>query len=283
MKKVLQLFSFLVLSITSVILLMSCQTLSQLGASPFPDTSPSTELAQSPAAPTPSSSATPNATPSANFNVIPVQLPPLTYDYGALEPYIDARTMQLHHDQHHGTYVSKLNEAVQNYPDLQGKNVVDLLQNLNSLPEEIRTAVRNNGGGHLNHTMFWQIMAANAGGTPTGALAEAIDTTFGSFDSFKQQFSQAGTNRFGSGWVWLVLNPQNQLQIISTANQDTPVTDNLYPILGNDVWEHAYYLKYQNRRAEYLDNWWGVVNWAEVDRRFAQASALQTQLSNPAE
>lgn len=271
MKTTLRPVSFLVLNIALVMLLMSCQVLPQLEKSLSPETSPIADLAQTSPAPT--------TTPGANFNIIPVQLPPLTYDYGALEPYIDARTMQLHHDQHHGTYVSKLNEAVQNYPDLQGKNVVDLLQNLNSLPEEIRTAVRNNGGGHLNHTMFWQIMAANAGGTPTGALAEAIETTFGSFDSFKQQFSQAGTNRFGSGWVWLVLNPQNQLQIISTANQDTPVTDNLYPILGNDVWEHAYYLQYQNRRAEYLDNWWGVVNWAEVDRRFAQASALQTQLT----
>lgn len=264
----------LMLGIAFLISLVSCQTLPQLGQSPAASASPSAELAQAESSPT--------ATPSTDFNTIPVQLPPLPYDYGALEPYIDAQTMQLHHDKHHATYTTKLNEAVQKYPELQGQSVVTLLQDLNSVPEDIRTAVRNNGGGHLNHTMFWQIMAANAGGTPTGALAEAIDTAFGSFDTFKQQFAQAGADRFGSGWVWLVLDPQNQLQIVSTANQDTPISDGLYPIMGNDVWEHAYYLKYQNRRAEYLENWWNVVNWTEVDRRFTQAQALQTQLSNPA-
>jgi Fe-Mn family superoxide dismutase len=209
-------------------------------------------------------------------------MPPLPYGYDALNPYIDTQTMELHHDKHHATYVTKLNEAVQDYPELQGKSVVTLLQGLDSLPEAIRTAVRNNGGGHLNHTMFWQIMAPNAGGAPTGALAEAIDTAFGSFDTFKQQFDQAGANRFGSGWVWLVLDAQNQLQIVSTANQDTPISNGQYPIMGNDVWEHAYYLKYQNRRAEYLDNWWNVVNWAEVDRRFVAARALQARLSETA-
>ena len=271
-----------------LMLLVSCQTLPQLGnfspnpstnaesvqAQATPDQTPNAELTQAQSSPTPS--------PDADPNIIPVQLPPLPYGYGALEPYIDTQTMQLHHDKHHATYVTKLNEAVQKYPELQGKSVVALLQDLNSVPEDIRTAVRNNGGGHLNHTMFWQIMAPSAGATPTGALAEAINTAFGDFDTFKQQFNQAGTDRFGSGWVWLVLNPQNQLEIVSTANQDTPIADGLYPIMGNDVWEHAYYLKYQNRRAEYLDNWWSVVNWAEIDRRFAQASALQTQLSNPA-
>lgn len=273
MKKALQQFNYLVFGVIFLILLVSCQTLPQLGNS-SPEPSPNLEVAQA--------QSSPAASPSADPNLIPAQLPPLPYDYGALEPYIDTQTMQLHHDKHHATYVTKLNEAVQNYPELQGKSVVALLQDLNSVPEDIRTAVRNNGGGHLNHTMFWQIMAPNAGGAPTGALAEAINTAFGDFDTFKQQFNQAGADRFGSGWVWLVLNPQNQLQIVSTANQDTPITDGLYPIMGNDVWEHAYYLKYQNRRTEYLDSWWSVVNWAEIDRRYTQASALQTQLSNPA-
>lgn len=273
MKKILQQqVTALVLGVAFLILLVSCQ-IPQLGQAPTASASPSAESAQAQASPTAAGT---------DFNTIPAQLPPLPYDYGALEPFIDAQTMQLHHDKHHATYITKLNEAVQKYPELQGQSVVTLLQDLNSVPEDIRTAVRNNGGGHLNHTMFWQIMTPDAGGTPTGALAEAIDTAFGDFDTFKKQFNQAGADRFGSGWVWLVLNDQNQLQIVSTANQDTPITDDLYPIMGNDVWEHAYYLKYQNRRAEYLENWWNVVNWTEVDRRFTQAQALQTQLANPA-
>jgi Fe-Mn family superoxide dismutase len=214
------------------------------------------------------------AVPSAKTELTanPAQLPPLPYDYGALEPYIDSQTMRLHHDIHHKTYVDKLNQALQKTPDLQSRSVEALLRDLNSIPENIRTQVRNNGGGHLNHTLFWQIMAPNAGDKPTGLLAKAIDDTFGSFDSFKQQFNQAGSDRFGSGWVWLVRTPQGQLQIKTTQNQDNPIAEGLYPILGNDIWEHAYYLKYQNRRPEYLSNWWNVVNWPEVELRFAQTN-----------
>jgi superoxide dismutase, Fe-Mn family len=180
--------------------------------------------------------------------------------------------MRLHHDNHHATYVKNLNEVVQSNPDLQNLSVEAMLRDLDSLPEAIRIPVRNNGGGHVNHTMFWQIMAPDAGGEPTGALADAINQTFGSFDEFKRQFNEAGANQFGSGWVWLVRSPEGQLQITSTLNQDNPIMQGLYPVMGNDVWEHAYYLNYQNRRAEYLENWWNVVNWAEVDRRFTQAS-----------
>jgi superoxide dismutase, Fe-Mn family len=215
------------------------------------------------------SPASPSVSPSAALEAI--QLPPLPYDYAALAPAIDAETMQLHHDKHHAGYVTKLNEALSQYPELQTQLLVALLQDLNRVPEAIRKTVQNNGGGHLNHTMFWQIMAPNSGGTPTGAIATAIQTTFGSFDNFKQQFEQAGTKHFGSGWVWLVLTSQRQLQIITTANQDSPLMQGVYPILGNDLWEHAYYLSYRNRRPEYLSQWWTVVNWAEVDRRFSQA------------
>lgn len=229
-----------------------------------PTSSPEPELQESPLPAT-------APAPGTELSTSPAELPPLPYDYAALEPYIDAETMRLHHDNHHATYVDNLNEALQQYPDLQDRSVEALLQDLDSVPEDIRTTVRNNGGGHLNHTLFWPSMAANAGGEPTGALAEAIDQTFGSFDSFKQQFNEAGGDRFGSGWVWLVRNPQGQLQIVTTPNQDNPIMEGLYPIMGNDVWEHAYYLQYQNRRAEYLENWWNVVNWAEIDRRFAEA------------
>jgi Fe-Mn family superoxide dismutase len=201
------------------------------------------------------------------------ELPPLPYDYNALEPHIDAQTMTLHHDKHHATYVNNLNTALEKYPDLQNKSAEELIRDLNSVPEDIRTAVRNNGGGHVNHTMFWQIMGPNGGGEPTGALAQAINEAFGSFDEFKKQFNDAGAKRFGSGWVWLVRTSGGQLQITSTANQDNPLSEGHYPIMGNDVWEHAYYLKYQNRRPEYLSAWWNVVNWDEVNKRFEQAGS----------
>ncbi|MBD2531724.1 superoxide dismutase [Nostoc flagelliforme FACHB-838] len=197
----------------------------------------------------------------------PAQLPPLPYAYNALEKAIDAETMKLHHDQHHAAYVNNLNDALKKYPQLQNSSVETLLRDLNGISEEIRTTVRNNGGGHLNHTIFWQIMSPQGGGQPTGEIAQEINQNFGSFDAFKKQFNEAGGDRFGSGWVWLVRNPQGQLQITSTPNQDSPITEGLYPIMGNDVWEHAYYLRYQNRRADYLNNWWNVVNWSEVNRR----------------
>ncbi len=196
-------------------------------------------------------------------------LAPLPYDYAALEPYIDAETMQLHHDKHHAAYVNNLNGALADYPELQSKSIESLIADLNAIPEAIRTVVRNNGGGHANHTMFWETMAPNAGGTPTGDLAAAITDSFGDVDTFKQRFVEAGVKQFGSGWVWLVVNPEHKLQIVSTPNQDSPITVGSQPILGNDVWEHAYYLKYQNRRPEYLNAWWNVVNWQEVSRRFA--------------
>lgn len=252
MKKLLQSFSSIWIGLSFFILLMSCQV----------------QLLQAQALPV--------ASLKAELRATPAELPPLPYDYGALEPYIDAETMRLHHDNHHKTYVDKLNQALQKSPNLQSKSVEALMRDLNSVPENIRTEVRNNGGGHLNHTFFWQIMAPNAGGKPTGALAKAINDTFGSFDGFKQQFNQAGSDRFGSGWVWLVRSPQGQLQIKTTQNQDSPITEGLYPILGTDLWEHAYYLKYQNRRPEYLSNWWNVVNWSEVERRFAQTNTSQT-------
>ncbi len=201
------------------------------------------------------------------------ELPPLPYDYAALEPHIDAATMQTHHDKHHAAYVNNLNAALEKAPQLQGKSPEDLIKDLNSVPEEIRAAVRNNGGGHVNHTMFWQIMSPKAGGEPSGAIADAIKDTFGGFDKLKEQFNDAGVKRFGSGWVWLVgSNSGGKLQIISTANQDNPLTDGQQPILGNDVWEHAYYLKYQNRRPEYLTAWWNTVNWEEVNKRFQGTS-----------
>jgi len=198
------------------------------------------------------------------------ELPPLPYDYNALEPYIDTQTMQLHHDKHHAAYVNNLNAAVQSTPfaDLAIEEVV---RRLNEIPESIRTAVRNNGGGHLNHTAFWQTMTPGGSKAPTGALASAINSTFGSFDELKAKFNDAGVKRFGSGWAWLVLDKSGNLAVVSTANQDNPITDGLTPILGNDVWEHAYYLKYQNRRPEYLSAWWNVVNWDVVGKRYDQA------------
>ncbi len=199
------------------------------------------------------------------------EVPPLPYDYNALEPYIDEQTMHLHHDKHHAAYVTNLNAALQGQSALEGWSVEDLMRRINEVPEGIRTAVRNNGGGHINHTMFWQIMKPNGGGAPTGALADAINQTFGSFEQFKTAFNDAGAKRFGSGWAWLVMNRGGQLSVISTANQDSPFMDGLYPVMGNDVWEHAYYLKYQNRRPEYLAAWWNVINWDEVARRFEAA------------
>ncbi len=199
------------------------------------------------------------------------ELPPLPYDYAALEPHIDAETMTLHHDKHHNTYVTNLNTAIEKHPELGSTSPEDLIRDLSSVPEDIRTAVRNNGGGHVNHTMYWTIMGPNGGGEPTGAVADAINQTFGSFDTFKEQFNAAGAARFGSGWVWLARDTTGTLSITSTANQDNPLSDGQYPILGNDVWEHAYYLKYQNRRPEYLGAWLNVVNWDEVNNRLQQA------------
>ena len=198
------------------------------------------------------------------------ELPPLPYDYNALEPYIDTQTMQLHHDKHHATYVTNLNNALQGH-EFANLPVDEVLRRINEVPESARTAVRNNGGGHSNHTMFWQIMGPNAGGQPTGEIASAINAKFGSFENFKNAFNDAGAKRFGSGWAWLVIDRNGNLEVISTANQDSPLMEGLFPVMGNDVWEHAYYLKYQNRRPEYLNAWWNVVNWNEVNKRYAQA------------
>jgi superoxide dismutase, Fe-Mn family len=201
------------------------------------------------------------------------KLPPLPYAYDALEPYIDKRTMEFHHDKHHATYVKNLNEAINKYPDLKGKTVEQLLQNLSTIPNDIRKTVRNNGGGHLNHTMFWEIMSPNPDRQPRqpqGEIAQAIQKTFGSFEKFQTQFNEAGSKQFGSGWAWLVADKKGALKVMSTPNQDSPLLEGMNPIMGNDVWEHAYYLKYQNRRADYLKSWWYVVNWKEVDRRYKQ-------------
>ena len=195
-------------------------------------------------------------------------LPPLPYPTNALEPHIDAQTMEIHHGKHHAAYVNNLNAALEKAPELANKSLDELLKNLNAVPEAVRTAVRNNGGGHWNHTLFWQSMTPNGGGAPSGKLAEAINAAFGDFETFKEQFNAAGAARFGSGWVWLV-KEGGKLAITSTPNQDNPIMDGKpAPLLGNDVWEHAYYLKYQNRRPDYLKAWWNVVNWAEVAKRF---------------
>jgi Fe-Mn family superoxide dismutase len=199
-------------------------------------------------------------------------VPPLPYAFDALEPYIDKQTMEIHHDKHHGAYVTNLNKALESAPDLQSKTVEELLANNCAIvkDEKIRTAVRNNGGGHINHSMFWQIMAPKAGGNPSGNVAQAINSTFGSFDQFKEKMNAAGVGRFGSGWAWLVKSG-GKVEIISTANQDSPVMEAKFPVMGVDVWEHAYYLKYQNRRPEYLAAWWNVVNWPEIEKRFNSA------------
>ncbi len=195
-------------------------------------------------------------------------LPPLPYPTNALEPHIDAQTMEIHHGKHHNAYVTNLNAALEKAPELADKSLEDLLRNLNSVPEAVRTAVRNNGGGHWNHSQYWRTMAPNAGGAPTGKLAAAIDAAFGDFEKFKEAFNAAGVGRFGSGWVWLV-NEGGKLAITSTPNQDNPLMEGKpAPLLGNDVWEHAYYLKYQNRRPDYLKAWWNTVNWEEVGKRF---------------
>ena len=197
---------------------------------------------------------------------MPFSLPPLPYAHDALEPHIDKMTMEIHHGKHHNAYVTNLNAALEKAPELQSKSLEDLVKGINSVPEAIRTAVRNNGGGHLNHSMFWQIMAPKAGGAPTGAIADALNSSFGSFDKFKEQFKAAAVGRFGSGWAWVVDNG-GKLVIESTPNQDNPMMDGKKPVFGIDVWEHAYYLKYQNRRPDYIDAWWNVVNWAEINRR----------------
>jgi len=197
-------------------------------------------------------------------------LPPLTYDYAALEPHIDEMTMRIHHDKHHAGYVNNLNAALKDHDDLQGKTIEALLSDLDLIPDAIRMAVRNNGGGHFNHTLFWESMAPGGAGQPGGALAKAIDAEFGSFASFKEGFSKAGATRFGSGWAWLSMDTAGKLIVESTPNQDTPLAARHTPLLGCDVWEHAYYLKYQNRRPDYLAAWWNVVNWDVVAARYGK-------------
>lgn len=196
------------------------------------------------------------------------KLPDLPYGYDALEPYIDEQTMRLHHTKHHQTYIDKVNKALEGSP-LADKPIEEILADLDSAPEDIRMVVRNNGGGHYNHTMFWEIMAPDQSGKPEGSIATAIDSAFGSFDNFKEKFAEAAASRFGSGWAWLVDN-DGKLEITSTANQDCPISEGTKPVMGLDVWEHAYYLKYQNRRPEYIDAWWKVVNWSEISRRLGQ-------------
>jgi len=202
------------------------------------------------------------------------ELPKLPYDYNALEPHIDARTMEIHYTKHHQAYITNVNNAIKGKADLEKKSVEDLIRDLNSVPEDIRTAVRNNGGGHANHSFFWKIMGPKAGGEPKGKLADDIKSTFGGFDQFKEKFADAGVKRFGSGWAWLIKNPNGKLEIVSTANQDSPLMGKAIagaegtPILGVDVWEHAYYLNYQNRRPDYIKAWWNVVNWDAVAKNY---------------
>ena len=198
------------------------------------------------------------------------ELPKLAYEFSALEPHVDALTMEIHHDKHHNAYVTNLNAAVEKHPALFEKSVEELVADLASVPEDIRGAVRNNGGGHANHSLFWTVISPNGGGQPTGELAAAMDTKFGGFDAFKQAFSQAAATRFGSGWAWLVVS-NGELEVVSTLNQDNPLTDGKTPILGLDVWEHAYYLNYQNRRPDYIAAFWNVVDWNEVARRYEAA------------
>ena len=200
------------------------------------------------------------------------ELPPLPYDYAALEPTIDEATMKLHHDKHHQTYVTNLNGAIEKHPELGSKSPEELFKNRAALPEDIRKVVQDNGGGHVNHTMFWQIMKPKGGGAPSGELAAQITKDFGDFEAFKKLFNETTAKQFGSGWGWLVFK-DGKLSIITTANQDSPLSQGLYPILGNDIWEHAYYLKYQNKRPDYLAAWWNVVNWDEIAKRFTTAKS----------
>ena len=201
---------------------------------------------------------------------MPFSLPPLPYPTDALEPHIDKMTMEIHHGKHHNAYVTNLNKALESAPNLASKTIEELLaNNCAMVPDNIKTAVRNNGGGHINHSMFWTIMGPKAGGQPSGALADAIKSAFGGFDQFKEKINNAGVARFGSGWAWLIRDSSGKLDIISTANQDSPVMEGKYPVMGVDVWEHAYYLKYQNRRPDYLAAWWNVVNWSAIEKRFA--------------
>jgi len=199
------------------------------------------------------------------------ELPPLPYPNDALEPHFDAKTMEIHHDKHHAAYVTNVNKAIAGKGDLEGKPVEALISNLDAVPADIRNVVRNNGGGHANHSMFWKTLGPKAGGNPSGKLAEDINATFGSFDAFKEKLEAAGVGRFGSGWAWLIVNKSGKLEIVSTANQDSPLMEGNKPVLGVDVWEHAYYLKYQNRRADYLKAFWNVVNWAEVAKYYDSA------------
>jgi Fe-Mn family superoxide dismutase len=200
------------------------------------------------------------------------ELPDLPYAKDALEPHIDAKTMEIHHGKHHQGYVNKTNAALEDHPELQNKSIEELLSNITAIPESIRTKIRNAGGGHANHSLFWKILSPNGGGEPEGEIAEAIDETFGSFDDFKEEFANAATGQFGSGWAWLVVTRKGELEVTSTANQDSPMMDHKRPILGLDVWEHAYYLNYQNRRGDYVDHFWNVVNWPEVNRNYKQAT-----------
>ncbi|MGW9530094.1 superoxide dismutase [Paenibacillus kribbensis] len=199
------------------------------------------------------------------------QLPELPYAKDALEPHIDALTVEIHHDRHHNTYVTNLNAALESAPELQSKSLEDLISNLDSVPESIRTAVRNNGGGHHNHSLFWEVIGPNGGGQPTGAIADAINNELGGYDKFKEDFTKAATTRFGSGWAWLVVGKDGKLAITSTPNQDSPLSEGLTPVLGLDVWEHAYYLKYQNKRPDYIAAFYNVINWDEVNKRYAAA------------
>ena len=200
-------------------------------------------------------------------------LPPLPYAADALEPYIDKMTMEIHHDRHHKAYVDNLNKALESASDLQNKSIEDILRGIKSVPANIQTVVRNNGGGHANHTLFWEIMGPKAGGAPSGDLAQAINSSFGGFDQFKAKIKENALGQFGSGWSWLVIGGDGKLQAVKTANQDSPYMDGQTPILGIDVWEHAYYLKYQNKRPDYVDAWWNVVNWDAVARRYSEARA----------
>jgi superoxide dismutase, Fe-Mn family len=204
-------------------------------------------------------------------NSMAYELPPLSYPFNALEPHIDAKTMEIHHDKHHQAYITNANNALKDHPDLAAKPVDELIANLSQVPESIRAVVRNNAGGHSNHSFFWKIIGPNAGGAPKGKLADAINSTFGSFDAFKEKLQASGAGRFGSGWAWLVVN-KGKLEITSTPNQDSPIMEGQKPVIGVDVWEHSYYLLYQNRRPDYLKAWWNVVNWDQAEKNFTAAS-----------